>query len=513
MNNFKKYIFEMLEDEYWYGPIVNDGVKYPLNNKSAYEADLYPNASPNQSNTILFSNKGRYIWCDCGFKLKVFDGVIELYSKFQEPRLYCAGSTLKEAFLDASSRFIKPNGIVPPELFFVKPQYNTWIELLYNQTEEGILNYANKILENGMPNGIIMIDDGWSDYYGKWKFSKEKFKDPKKMIEKLHELGFKVMLWTCPFITPDTQEFRYLMNKESLVRNQDGEVSIKKWWNGYSAVLDLTNPNAVKWYLDQNNFLIKEYGVDGFKFDAGDANFYSEDDLTYGEIDANGQSKLWAELGVNYEYNEFRACVQCAGLPLVQRLADKNHSWETNGVGSLIPNQLIQGLLGYAYTCPDMIGGGEYLNFLENSENLDQELFVRYAQCATFMPMMQFSAAPWRVLSKENFNICKDAAWKHVKYSDYIYDLAKYASVTGEPIVRYMEYEFPNEGFEKVNDQFMLGSKYLVAPVIKKNSNKKLVKFPKGIWLRGDKDKVYGPITKEFEVPLDKVLFFEKISE
>ena len=27
MNNFKKYIFEMLEDEYWYGPIVNDGVK------------------------------------------------------------------------------------------------------------------------------------------------------------------------------------------------------------------------------------------------------------------------------------------------------------------------------------------------------------------------------------------------------------------------------------------------------------------------------------------------------
>lgn len=59
----------------------------------------------------------------------------------------------------------------------------------------------------------------------------------------------------------------------------------------------------------------------------------------------------------------------------------------------------------------------------------------------------------------------------------------------------------------------MLGSKYLVAPVIKKNSNKKLVKFPKGIWLRGDNGKVYGPTTKEFEVPLDKVLFFEKISE
>ena len=58
-----------------------------------------------------------------------------------------------------------------------------------------------------------------------------------------------------------------------------------------------------------------------------------------------------------------------------------------------------------SYTCPDMIGGGEYLNFLENSSNLDEELFVRYAQCAALMPMMQFSAAPWRVLSKENFEI------------------------------------------------------------------------------------------------------------
>ncbi len=48
------------------------------------------------------------------------------------------------------------------------------------------------------------------------------------MINKLHELGFKVMLWTCPFITPDTQEFRYLRDRDCLVKNKDGSVSIKK---------------------------------------------------------------------------------------------------------------------------------------------------------------------------------------------------------------------------------------------------------------------------------------------
>ncbi|WP_224385392.1 glycoside hydrolase family 31 protein [Clostridium perfringens] len=287
MGKLKSYIFKMYENEYWYGPVVNDGMKYPLNFNSKYEVDIYPNKSPNQVNTILLSNKGRYIWCDSGFVLKVYSGVIEILSEKSVPQLYEEGETLKEAFLHAANKFFKPNGKVPPKSFFTKPQYNTWIELLYDQREEKILEYANSIIENGMPKGIIMIDDGWSDYYGRWKFNGEKFKNPKGMINKLHELGFKVMLWTCPFITPDTQEFRYLRDRDCLVKNKDGSVSIKKWWNGYSSVLDLTNPEAVKWYLDQNDFLIEEYGVDGFKFDAGDASFYSNDDLTYKKIEAN----------------------------------------------------------------------------------------------------------------------------------------------------------------------------------------------------------------------------------
>lgn len=47
----------------------------------------------------------------------------------------------------------------------------------------------------------------------------------------------------------------------------------------------------------------------------------------------------------------------------------------------------------------------------------------------------------------------------HEKFGSYILGLAKHASKTGEPIVRYMEYEFPNEGYENIKDQFMLGKK------------------------------------------------------
>ena len=89
--------------------------------------------------------------------------------------------------------------------------------------------------------------------------------------------------------------------------------------------------------------------------------------------------------------------------------------------------------MGYAYTCPDMIGGGEYRSFL-NSSSLDEELVVRSAQVHALMPMMQFSVAPWRILSEENNQICLNMAKLHVDMGRRILGLAKSASKSGATI-------------------------------------------------------------------------------
>lgn len=68
---------------------------------------------------------------------------------------------------------------------------------------------------------------------------------------------------------------------------------------------------------------MREYGVDGFKFDAGDGSFYRDDDQTYGHVSAAEQTELWAQLGAAYPYNEFRACFKAAGLPWCS-------GWRTN---------------------------------------------------------------------------------------------------------------------------------------------------------------------------------------
>ena len=150
------------------------------------------------------------------------------------------------------------------------------------------------------------------------------------------------------------------------------------------------------------------------------------------------------EFGKKYPYNEYRASWKAAGLPLMQRLCDKQHSWGDHGLAALVPDALAQGIMGYPFCCADMVGGGEYLNFWENADRLDGELFVRHSAVSCLMPAIQFSAAPWRVLSEEdNRRIHCQLALRKAYWGD-IWQAMERCRKTGEPVVRYMEYEFPH---------------------------------------------------------------------
>ncbi len=324
--------FKMLKDECWYGVCAQSGFEMPFDENTEHSVILDPNTTPNQAAPLLVSNKGRFIWSESEFNLRVNNAVITLEYEDAKPELYEGYGTLKGAYMKAQSMFFPASGKTMPKEFFTKPQYNSWIEIMYEQTQDKIIKYARGILESGYPAGILMIDDCWSKYYGAWEFNPEHFPNPKQMVDELHEMGFKVMLWICPFISPDSKEFRLLESKGALVKDKNGDVSIKKWWNGYSAVLDFTNPQAVEWYLGVTRTLMDEYGIDGFKMDAGDGYFYSREDVTYSETTPDGQSELWGKIALNFEYNELRACWKNGGQPLMQRLADKGHSWDNDGV-------------------------------------------------------------------------------------------------------------------------------------------------------------------------------------
>ena len=88
------------------------------------------------------------------------------------------------------------------------------------------------------------------------------------MVETMHEMGFKVILWKVPFVDFDSGNFSFLKEKNFLVLDPKGKKPAGiRWWNGESALVDLSNPEAFSWFTGELKKLQAVYGIDGFKLD------------------------------------------------------------------------------------------------------------------------------------------------------------------------------------------------------------------------------------------------------
>jgi len=506
---------EILPGEKIWSGAIKEGHIMPFTDGYGY--DFFANNRENQLQPLLLSNLGLFVWSEEPYSFKI-DGnhliINDPYNKVVSGR---QGSNLPEVREHVSKTYFPPSGKMPDPLLFSSPQYNTWIELTYWQNQEDIIKYAQAIIDNGFPPGVFMIDDTWQEDYGLWNFHPGRFSDPKAMVDQLHEMGFKVMLWMCPFVSADQyQIYSKLSGEKAFLMQKEGETdtwetasypAMIRWWNGQSALLDFTNPAAVRWFNGELDRLVEDYGIDGFKLDAGDMPFYPSYALSKGGVTPNRQCELYAQLGLRFPLNEYRACWKMAGQPLAQRLHDKNHEW--SDLQKLIPHMNIEGLVGYTFSCPDLIGGGAFKSFLDESA-IKQDLVVRSAQAHALMPMMQFSVAPWRILDQEHLEAVKEAVALRMKITPTIMALAENSAKTGEPIMCSMEYYFPGEGLELILDQFMLGPDLLVAPLVVEGTSRQVV-LPEGKWLGDDGKKYKGGKSYTLDVPLNRLPYFTKL--
>ena len=98
---------------------------------------------------------------------------------------------------------------------------------------------------------------------------------------------------------------------------------------------------------------------------------------------------------------------------------------------------------------------------------------------------------------------------------EYIKQLYEEASENGSPLIRTMFYEFPDDAkCWELQDQYMFGSKYLVAPVFELNQFEREVYLPKGYWADTRDGKEYtGGQTILTKAPLDAMPVFEKLEK
>lgn len=159
-----------------------------------------------------------------------------------------------------------------------------------------------------------------------------------------------------------------------------------------------------------------------------------------------------------------------------------------------------------------------------------RELFVRWFQWGAFCPVMRLhgdrepkqpqigttggatclSGAPNEVWSygEEVYGICKKYMFIREDLREYTRKLMKEAHKKGTPVIRPMFYEFPkDEVCWEVEDQYMFGDLYLVAPILKPGLRSREVYLPKDSkWKVIDGDDILeGGNTVEIDAPLETI--------
>jgi myogenesis-regulating glycosidase len=512
VNNDKiGFRFAVESSGHWYGANVTSAQYWPLETGKFSKDPFY--ATSNQTSPIWLTSNGAILFADTyntmGFDMNsVRQGIFEFHVKKTKGFNWkvIVGENIRDAYFNMINIVGKPH-TVPPREYFVLPIFNTWIEFQTKVNQEDIISYVDQIKKNNFPASVFDIDDKWTSRYGDMEFDSVKFPDPGKLMLDLRTSGMKVALWVTPFIEKDAKNYQIALNNKYLIMDETGaQPYVAKWWNGYAALVDLSNPKAHEWFLGLLKNLQVKYGVDGFKLDAGDAEFLNKPFKSYGNITANQYTDLFAELGNYFEINELRVSWLTQKDGLVQRLRDKAPTWSIkDGIGSLVPHAMCQSLIGYSFLCPDMIGGGLDGGFKDKDfKGMDMEMFVRWTQASALMPMMQFSYAPWK-LDEKYVAICRKYAELHTSFGNYIYDLALQTRIDGTPVVRPLFFDFPEDPKTYlISNQFMLGDRIMVAPVLEKGKVDRDIYLPDGTWSDFWSGKIYsGGQTIKYPAPID----------
>ena len=96
---------------------------------------------------------------------------------------------------------------------------------------------------------------------------------------------------------------------------------------------------------------------------------------------------------------------------------------------------------------------------------------------------------------------------------EYISKAMKETIETGLPLIRALFFEYPDdENCWKIQDEYMFGSKYLVAPVTAYKARTRNVYLPHGEWKSCDSGRIITSSGEYIEVdaPLDYMPVFER---
>lgn len=142
--------------------------------------------------------------------------------------------------------------------------FGLWLSTSFttNYDEKTTLSFINGMKERNISVHVFHFDCYWmkSCQWCDFEWDNDVFPDPKNMIKKFHDLGIKVCVWINPYIAQKSKLFKE--GKDYFVKKNNGDIWQTDLWQSGMAIVDFTNPEAVKWYQSKLKALLDMGGFE-----------------------------------------------------------------------------------------------------------------------------------------------------------------------------------------------------------------------------------------------------------
>jgi alpha-D-xyloside xylohydrolase len=384
-----------------------------------------------------------------------------------------------------------------------------WQCKLRYQTQDELLTVAREYKKRNIPLSVIVIDFFHWPYQGDWKFDPLYWPNPDAMIAELKEMGVELMVSVWPTVDKRSENFEEMLEKGLLIRTERG-FRIAMDFQGNTIHYDATNPEAQEfiWKKVKQNYYDKgirifwldeaepEYSV----YDFEQYRYYLGPDIQIGNLYPLMYAKTFFDGMQKAGQRQVLNLLRCAWAGS-QRYGALVWSGDIHSSFKSLRNQLAAGLnmgiAGIPWWTTDI--GGFHGGMVTDTRF--HELLVRWFQWGCFCPVMRLhgdrephkppmgkeggatcvSGADNEIwsYSEEVYEICKKYIALREKLRPYIEGLMRAAHEKGSPVIRPLFYDFPeDEHAWEVEDQYLFGPEFLVAPVLYEGQRERELYLP-----------------------------------
>ncbi len=363
-----------------------------------------------------------------------------------------------------------------------------------------------------------------------WEYDNKLYPELPTYIKELNEKNIKFTGYINHFLALEGQLYQEAAKKNYCVKNNKG-----KDYNVYitsfpAAVLDLTNPEAVRWIKEIIKTNMLNIGLSGWMADFGE--HLPTDSVLHSGINAeryhNQYPVDWiktnrdaiAESGKQDDILYFARAGYTGTQNSSQMIwaGDQLVNWsKDDGLPTVIPAAISMGFSGIGYHHSD-IGGYTTVLWIKRKK----ELFLRWTEQATFSIMMRTHEGNrpgdnWQFDSDtETLKHFSRFVRIHKYLKPYLKHTAQEYLLNGMPVMRHPLIHYQNDiNLLNTRYQYMLGSELFVAPVLWKSIKTMSVYLPKGEWVHLFSQKDYkGGKKYNIDCPIGvPPVFYRKFSE